>query len=131
MKGHYHAVIWIDHRQARVLRFNASDVDKLVVNPEDPVRHLHHKANSVGSGHAPEDQKFLEEVAKAVADAGSILIVGPSNEKNELVKHIKHRHPQMMIKIEGVESADHPTNDELLAYARAYLKSADLMRSQI
>ena len=61
MKGHYHAVIWIDHRQARVLRFSASDVDKLVVTPEDPVRHLHHKANSVGSGHAPEDQKSLEE----------------------------------------------------------------------
>jgi len=37
----------------------------------------------------------------------------------------------MMIKIEGVESADHPTNEELLAYARVYLKSADLMRPQI
>jgi stalled ribosome rescue protein Dom34 len=131
MQGHYHAVVWIDHRQARIFHFNASDADKLVVDPDDPVRHLHHKANSIGSGHAAEDQNFLEAVAKAVADAGAILIVGPSSEKNELVKHIKDRHPKMVIKIEGVEPVDHLTDGELLAYARRYLKTADLMRPQI
>ncbi len=130
MQGHYHAVVWIDHRQARIFHFNASDADKLVVDPDNPVRHLHHKANSIGSGHAAEDQNFLEAVAKSVADAGAILIVGPSSEKNELVKHIKDRHPEMVIKIEGVEPADHLTDGELLAYARRYLKTADLMRPQ-
>lgn len=130
MQGHYHAVVWIDHRQARVFHFDASDADKLVVSPANPVRNLHHKANSVGSGHAAEDRRFLEEVTKSIADAGAVLIVGPSNEKNELVKHIKRTHPAMMIKIEGVESADHPTDGELLAYARKYLKSADRMRPQ-
>jgi hypothetical protein len=128
MQTHYHAVVWIDHRQARVFHFNGNDADKLVVNPDDPVRNLHHKANSIGSGHAPEDQNFLEDVAKSVADAGAILILGPSSEKNELVKHIKRFHPEMTIKIEGVESADHPTDHQLVAYARQYLKSADLMR---
>jgi stalled ribosome rescue protein Dom34 len=128
MQGHYHAVVWIDHRQARVFHFNATDADKLLVDPENPVRHLHHKANSMGSGNAAEDQSYLEEVAKAVTDAGAILIVGPAGEKNELMKHIQKRHPDMVVKIEGVESADHPTDGELLAYARRYLKSADLMR---
>lgn len=130
MQGHYHAVVWVDHRQARIFHFNAADVDKLVVSPEHPVRHLHHKANTIGSGHAAEDTSFLENVAKSLADAGAILIVGPSNEKNELVKHIKKSHPEMTIKIEGVELADHPTDGELVAYARKYLKSADLMRRQ-
>ncbi len=130
MQGHYHAVVWIDHRQARIFHFNASDADKLVVDPDNPVRHLHHKANSIDSGHAAEDQNFLEAVAKSVADAGAILIVGPSSEKNELVKHIKDRHPEMVIKIEGVEPVDHLTDGELLAYARRYLKTADLMRPQ-
>jgi hypothetical protein len=128
MQTHYHAVVWIDHRQARIFHFNESDADKLVVNPDNPVRNLHHKANSIGSGHAPEDQAFLEEVAKSLADAGAILVLGPSSEKNELVKHIKRFHPEMTVKIEGVESADHPTDHELVAYARQYLKSADLMR---
>ena len=130
MQGHYHAVVWIDHRQARIFHFNASDADKLVVDPDNPVRHLHHKANSLGSGHAAEDRNFLEAAAKAVADAGAILIVGPSSEKNELMKHIKDRHPELAIKIEGVEPVDHLTDGELLAYARRYLKTADLMRPQ-
>jgi hypothetical protein len=46
MRTHYHAVVWIDHRQARVFRFNGSDADKLVVDPDNPVRTLHHKVNS-------------------------------------------------------------------------------------
>ncbi len=117
--------------QARIFHFDASDVDKLEIGPENPVRHLHHKANSKGSGRAPEDQKFLEKVANSISDAGAILIVGPANEKDELVKQIKHSHPQMTIRIAGVGSADHPSDQELVAYARRYLESADLMRSQI
>jgi hypothetical protein len=131
MKGHYHAVVWIDHRQARIFHFNASDADKLLICSDDGARHLHHKANSIGSGHAPENQGFLEEVAKSVADAGALLIVGPANEKNEFVKHVEHSHPQIAAKIEGVETVDHLTDGELVAYARKYLKSADLMRPQI
>jgi stalled ribosome rescue protein Dom34 len=130
MQNYYHAVVWIDHRQARIFHFNKSESEKVVMRPDNPARHLHHKANSIGSGHAPEDQNFLEEVAKSVGDAGAILIVGPSSEKNELVKHIKRTHPEMTIKIEGVETLDHPTDGELVAFARRYLKSADLMRPQ-
>jgi hypothetical protein len=79
----------------------------------------------------PKIGTFWRTVAKSVADAGAVLIVGPSNEKNELVKHIKQTHPQIAAKIEGVETVDHPTDGELVAYARKYLKSADLMRPQI
>ena len=52
---HYHSVIWIDHRQARVFHFNAEDVERLVLHPDHPTRHIHHKANSIGSGHASAD----------------------------------------------------------------------------
>jgi hypothetical protein len=54
-KHHYHAVIWIDHREARVFHFNPTDVDKLILHPDNPTRHIHHKANSIGSGHASAD----------------------------------------------------------------------------
>ena len=49
---HYHAVVWIDHREARVFHFSPSDVERLVVRPDNPTKHIHHKANSIGSGHA-------------------------------------------------------------------------------
>ena len=78
---HYHAVIWIDHREARVFHFSSTDVERLVLRPDHPTRHIHHKANSIGSGHAPEDQDFLHQVATSIAGAGAVLITGPANAK--------------------------------------------------
>jgi hypothetical protein len=75
-KPHYHAVIWIDHREARVFHFNSTDVERLVVHPDHPTQHIHHKANSVGSGHASPDHDYLQAVAESVADAGAVLITG-------------------------------------------------------
>ena len=119
MTGHFHAVVWIDHREARVFHFNATEVDSLVLHPENPTHHLHHKAGVIGSGHAAEDHDYLHRVAKAVAGAGAILITGPSNAKNELVKHIESHDPALRSKIVAVETLDHPTAGELVAHARA------------
>lgn len=127
MQGHYHAVVWIDHRQARVFHFNSEDADKVVIRPEHPVRDYHRKEKRTGH-HDREDQAFLEQVTKSIADAGAILVVGPGNEKNELIKHIEKAHPRMKGKIEGVELIDHPSDGELVAHARRFLKSADRMR---
>jgi len=127
---HFHAVVWIDHLEARVFHFDPSDVDRLVIRPDDPTRHIHHKANSIGSGHAAEDQDFLDAVAKSIADAGAVLITGPANEKTELVKHIQKHEPNLMKIIVGVETVDHPTDGELVAHARKYFKAEDEMLSQ-
>jgi len=128
MQGHYHAVVWIDHRRARVFHFSAEDADKIVVHAEHPVHEFRRGAKHVGRSLA-EDQAFLEAVTRAVADAEAILVVGPSNEKHELVKHIARVHPGMMIKVEGVESADHPSDGELVAHARRFVRAADRMRA--
>ena len=131
MEGHYHAVVWIDHRQARVFHFSPDDVEKVVVHPErSPVRDYHRTDKGSGQ-HGKEDQVFLEEVTQAIADAGAILIVGPANEKHELMKHIERVHPAIKLHVEGVESADHPTDGDLVAHARRFLKSADRMRPQL
>jgi stalled ribosome rescue protein Dom34 len=128
--SHFHAVIWIDHREAKVFHFNPTDAEKQVFHPDHPVKHLHHKAMSIGSGNAAADQEFLHAVAHAVADAGAVLITGPANAKNDLVKHIEKHDPKLMKLIAGVETVDHPSDGQLLAYARHYLGAADKMTPQ-
>ena len=130
MSQHFHAIIWIDHREAKVFHFNATELDKLVLHPHDPTRHIHHKANSIGSGHAADDKDFLEKVAQAVAGAGAVLITGPGNAKTTLVKHIHEHDPALEKIIAGVETVDHPSDGELVAHARKYFKTEDLMRQQ-
>jgi stalled ribosome rescue protein Dom34 len=127
---HFHAVVWIDHHEGRVFHFSPSDVEKLVLHPDHPTKHIHHKANSIGNGHAAEDQAFLQAVAQSIADAGAVLITGPANAKTELVKHIRQHDPQSAKKIVGVETVDHPSDAQLVAHARHYFKLEDRMSPQ-
>jgi peptide subunit release factor 1 (eRF1) len=60
-----------------------------------------------------------------VSDAGSILITGPANAKTELVEYIRLHDPKLAKVIAGVETVDHPTDAQLVAHARKYLKAAD------
>jgi stalled ribosome rescue protein Dom34 len=122
MSGHFHAVVWIDHHEARIFHFSASEADVVVVHPQHATRHIHHKANSIGSGHAAEDHDFLQSVADAVTDAGAILVTGPANAKTELINHIERHAPALKARIRGVEALDHPTDGEILALARKFFK---------
>jgi hypothetical protein len=131
MTNHYHALVWIDHRVAKVFHFNAEDSYRETVNSSHPQQNLHHKANSIDSGHAPVDHDYLERVAKAIATAGAILIVGPASAKTELFKHIQHLHPPIAAKISAVETIDHPSDGALLAHGRRFFKADDRMRPQV
>jgi stalled ribosome rescue protein Dom34 len=129
MAGHYHAVVWIDHARARVFHFNVEEADKTAIRPDHAVRDIHHGEKRTGHRVA-EDQAFLERVAGAIADAGAILIVGPAQEKDAFAKFLAEKHPTIRTHVEAVESADHPTDGELLDHARRFVKAADRMRPQ-
>jgi len=130
LTNHYHAAVWIDHHEARVFHFNATDVDEIVVHPEHPTRHIHHKANSIGSGHTSEDHAFFQDVISAIGTASAILVTGPANAKTELIKHIHQHDPNRMKVIAGVETVDHPSDAQLVAHARHYFKAEDRMLPQ-
>jgi hypothetical protein len=130
MTEHYHAVIWIDHHEARVFHFSPTEVERLVLHPDHPTRHIHHKANSIGSGQAPADHEYLHAVAESIAGAGAVLIAGPANAKTELVEHIRLHDPRLAKAIAGVETVDHPSDAQLVAHARKYLTATDRMRRE-
>jgi stalled ribosome rescue protein Dom34 len=123
MDNHNHAVIWIDHREARIFHFNNTEAQSLVLHPNNPNKHIHHKANSIGSGHAAEDQNFLHEVAMAIGPAHSVLVTGPANAKTEFVKHLHRHDPQLIEKIAGVETVDHPSDGALVDQRAALFQS--------
>jgi len=128
--SYYHAVVWIDHREAKVFHFSPAEVDKLVLHPDHPTKHIHHKANTVGSGHAAPNNEFLHAVVQSIADAGAVLIAGPGNAKAELVAHIEQHDPKLKKLIAGVETVDHPSDGQLVAHARKYFEVEDRMTAQ-
>jgi hypothetical protein len=129
MADYYHAAVWIDHKQARIFHFNVEGADRAVVE-DHVVRDLRSRAPHTGQ-RTGENKPFFEEVANALAGARAILIVGPAQEKDFFAKFLAEKHPAIRAHVEGVEKADHPSDGELLDFARRYVKAADHMRSQI
>ena len=131
MSAHYHLLVWLDHHEARIFQFNDVAVDRATICSTHPHEHLHHKVNSSDNGHAPVDKAFLERIAQALLPAGAILIAGPGTAKKELAAYIDRAHPDLAKRISGVETLDHPSDGELLAFGRSFFKADDRMHSQL
>jgi hypothetical protein len=127
--SHSHAVVWIDHHEAHIIHFSLEDSETAVVKPPEPQQHhLHHKRGSVGSGHDKPDAAYLGKVAAGLGNATEVLIVGPAGAKLELFRYLQNHHKPLADRVLGVETVDHPSDGELLRFARKYFVAADRMR---
>jgi len=124
-----HAVVWIDHREAHVIQFNADASESEVIKTKSKHKQVHQKAGVLGSGHNSADQNYLHQVIQAVSGATEILIVGPGSAKLELFKHAHSHDTKASEKIVGIETVDHPTDGQLLAHAKKYFVRIDNMRA--
>ena len=123
--GHVHAVVWIDHNEAHIIHFNPDETEQLTVHAKHRSEHLHHKSGQLGDGKAAQDLAYFSQVEKGLAGATAILIVGPASAKDELAAHIRQHSRALEKCIVGVESADHPTDGQILKLARVYFGVED------
>jgi stalled ribosome rescue protein Dom34 len=128
MPAHYHAIVWIDHREAKIYHFSLADVDRIVVHPHRPSQRI--QAGAIG-GDGLLDEDFFERVTAVIADAKAILITGPASAKSELAAHLSRRHPDLARCVKGVETINHPSDGALVAVARLHFKAEDRPRSHI
>ena len=115
-------VVYIDHENAKIFKMGAEGTSEVQLHRHV---HLHHKNNNEDKkkDHSP----FYHEVATALDSAAEVLVVGHGNAKEQFVHHLKeHKHDKLASKIVGVESVDKPTDNQILALARKFFKSAHL-----
>ncbi len=125
--SHYHAIVWIDHREARIFHFTPADADKIVVKAHSPNRHLHHRSGTRTGNHPLDDHRFFDAVVGGLQGAHDWLIVGPGNARTAFAKYIQERHATDAGRIVLVEALDHPTDGELLRLARKRAPEIDRM----
>lgn len=123
-----HVVVWIDHAKAHIIHFNAEAAENEMISAHSTHPHLHSKTGMVGSKKAPEDVHYFNDVVNAIKDSLEILVVGPGYEKLEFMKYLLKHHHLIAEKVLSVETVDHPTDGQLLKFARKYFAKADLMR---
>jgi hypothetical protein len=57
------------------------------------------------------------------------LSVGPSTAKLEFFRYAHEHDKALEPKIVGIETVDHPTGEQIVAYAKNYFKLGDRIRS--
>jgi len=110
-------VVWIDHHEARIFEVGAEGLHSEVVKAHP---HPKHGRRIRQNDHAEGDVHFFREVADALAGADELLVVGPGTAKLQLMRWMHAHAPKVEAKVVSVESADHPTDGQLFAYAKRY-----------
>ena len=122
-----HAVVWIDHREAKVFWFDRDHADGSRIKSHKSFDQAHKHAGTVDGGRTATDDHYLHEVVEALAESQEWLVIGPGDAKDAFVKHVKHHDHALAGRIIAVENADHPTDGQIVALARKFFKAADRM----
>ena len=125
--SYYHSEVWIVHQKATVWQFTSTEEERTLVHSHDQHQKLHGRKSTHGGHQHPADAKFFEEVAAALSGTHEILIIGLARTKQEFANFLKEKHAPLGKGIVAVETADHPSDAEVLSYARRHFKALDRM----
>ena len=123
-----HVAIWIDHKEAHLFHIHAGDPETVVVTAAmHAIQHKPQQGPPEPWGHPDDAIRFFAEVARSLPSADEILVVGPSSAKLEFVRYLAKREPKIEAAVVGVETVDHPTDNQLVAFAKHYFQAKDRM----
>ena len=131
MTTHSHAVLWIDHKEAKVIFFNADDATEEVVHSHRSGEHIHSRSGSPSGTHLTADDAYLRGVAERLEPARAILVTGPSEAKGEFIHYIEKHARQLMPRVSAVKALQRVTDKQLVAEARHHFKVADRMAPRV
>jgi stalled ribosome rescue protein Dom34 len=118
-----HVAVWIDHKEARIFRIVLDEIEEMtVLAPLHNIHHKHPRGHEGDKEHPDDAKRFFHDVARVLDGAEEILIVGPSTAKLELIRYVHQHERALEPRIIGVETVDHPTDAQLVAYAKKYFK---------
>ena len=130
-----HVVVWIDHQEARVFHVQSETaghaqpeaIDETTILSPQHLIHRHPKGRGEAKEHPDDATRFFHEVARSLESADTVLIVGPSSAKLEFLRYVEGHDKKLQAKVAGIETLDHPTDREIVAYARRYFTRSDRM----
>jgi hypothetical protein len=129
-----HVGLWIDHRQAYLIRNGA---EKVEVIPSNVKRRIHFSGGSRIGGtynqkmdselhyndhYKNQLEKYYTKIISAIQNADSIFIMGPGEAKLEL-KKLLQRHKDLRNRLVKVEKADKMTLNQIIARVRLFYEN--------
>ncbi len=115
----FQAVVWVDHQNAQIMRFDADHVDVTKVSAHS--HHTRQHASKVRTEH-----EFFGEICNEIAEVKAVLITGSTTGLSDFRHYVNKHYPQMISGIVGWEKVDGPTEGQLVAFARKYFTQHNL-----
>jgi len=112
------AAVWLDHHEARVFHVDLEGFDERLLHA--PAHHFSRHPKAGPHVHPDDEHHFFVDLAKTLATAEEILVLGPSTAKNEFLHYVQQQARDLSSKITGVETADHPTDAQIVAHMRTH-----------
>ncbi len=111
------AVVWLDLEKAKLFLISEEKMKRETFKAKRVDHHTHRREN---------DEKdcvvMYEEVISHLNRLNKILILGPGVAKHHFLKRLEERHPQLAKNVVGCEVSDHPTDQQIAAYAAQYFQ---------
>jgi stalled ribosome rescue protein Dom34 len=130
MISNRHVAVWIDHDEARIFHVDAESFDEKTLHAPTHHIHRHPKGLAADRNHPEDAHHFFKAVAHELEAAERVLIVGPSTAKLQFIRYAYKHDPKLEPRIIGVETVDHPTDRQLVAYSKRYFAADDRMQGR-
>ena len=110
----------MDHQEAHVFNIDSNKIDEETVRVPQHMHRRHPKLDGIAKEHPDDAKHFFHAISRSLDDAEQILVAGPAMAKLDFVRYVKeHEHP-IASHIVGTETVDHPTDGQMVAFAKKY-----------
>jgi stalled ribosome rescue protein Dom34 len=116
----FHAVVLVDHQHAQVLQFDATQVQAQNLKAHS------HPTKQHGSSVRTEHE-FFGQVCDALAGIPEVLVTGSHTAQADFRHYVTKHRPALAAHLVGYETVDHPSENQLVALARAFFLKHDRM----
>ncbi len=117
-----HAIVWLDNKHAKVFVFTEKAKEGHKVDRKE--HHTHHHTDGAGK---EDEKKYFHKLTSDLSHFTEILLVGPGLGKDHFKKYLDEHSKDVAKKIIGVETVDHPTDNELVALAKKVFKEHHIL----
>ena len=113
--------VWIDQRQARIVRVGVGRTDISAFGAEDSEDFQQKHRVAGDANHDRRDRKrFFARIAHSICGAKRILLLGPSTAKLDFARYLRKHAHSLERKVVGIETMDQPVDGQLRAFTQEY-----------
>ena len=112
-------MVWIDREIAKIFFLSEKKTARISLKGSH-VDHHSHRRDSLDSRR--QENKLFHDLLSELKNVQEILILGPGVAKHHFRNFLNEQYPATGRLVLGCEASDHPSDEEILDYAKKYFE---------